>query len=188
MQPKVSTQELCTSQTGLSYPQITRITRIKIEKSAFICEICGFKRKSLSSASSHSRPQFHFLHCIFAVQSAWAFRFFVNNLLALWIESAWPDLTFAISWRWFFSNRMESFMQRHQSTPNSPVSSRDASCLPASDCFPETDQALPDSFADWLAQPAEAITGGLEQAIFAGILNEFSIQTSASPSARPFQG
>jgi hypothetical protein len=47
---------------------------------------------------------------------------------------------------------------------------------------------LPNSFADWLAQPADAITGGLEQGIFVGILNEVPIQTSVSPPARLFQG
>ena len=47
---------------------------------------------------------------------------------------------------------------------------------------------LPNSFTDWLAQPAEAITGGLEQGIFVGILNECAIQTSVSLPARPFQG
>lgn len=78
-------------------------------------------------------------------------------------------------------------MQRHQ-TLSSPVSLRDASCLPASDCFSEGDQVLPNSFTDWLAQPAEAITGGLEQDIFVGILNECPIQISVSPPARSFQG
>ena len=47
---------------------------------------------------------------------------------------------------------------------------------------------LPNSFAEWLAQPADAITGGLEQGIFVGILNEVSIQTFVSPPGRPFKG
>jgi hypothetical protein len=51
----------------------------------------------------------------------------------------------------------------------------------------EPDKVVPDSFADWLAQPSQTITAGPEpeQGIFVGLMNECQVRIAEDPAIRP---
>ncbi len=77
-------------------------------------------------------------------------------------------------------------MQRLQT--NAPfVVLTDASCPPETERPLEAEKVVPDSFAEWLAQPACDITDAteLDQGIVIGVMNEFQAQNSSGPSVRP---
>jgi len=51
----------------------------------------------------------------------------------------------------------------------------------------DADPVVPNSFAEWLAQPSQTITAGpeTEQGIFVGLLGQCQVQVSHDASARP---
>jgi hypothetical protein len=71
-------------------------------------------------------------------------------------------------------------MQRYSRLPAGPT---DFHASSAGGTPFETHKVLPDSFADWLAQPSHTITAGqeAEQGIFVGLLGECQVQVSAHP-------
>jgi hypothetical protein len=74
-------------------------------------------------------------------------------------------------------------MPRFQNT--NPLDPTDITCSPELVCPAGPDKAVPDSFAEWLAQPACGITDGAdpEQGLFLGLLDESSGQPSIRPPA-----
>ena len=68
-------------------------------------------------------------------------------------------------------------MQRFQFT-KSLFELTDQTGSPEDDGMPESEKALPDSFADWLARPSQTITAEPqpEQGIFAGLMNECPVR------------
>ncbi len=79
-------------------------------------------------------------------------------------------------------------MARVQTThsPGAPTNAADSSALP--DCSP-AEQAVPASFAEWLAQPAAEITDVTEpeQGFFVGLLDECNRPPSARPPGKSVQ-
>jgi hypothetical protein len=75
-------------------------------------------------------------------------------------------------------------MQRLQTNPPA-VALTDAGCPPETELPLEAEKVVPDSFAEWLAQPACTITDETElaQGIFVGVMNEVRAQTLSGPSA-----
>jgi hypothetical protein len=77
------------------------------------------------------------------------------------------------------NSTVQNAMQRFQMT-RPAVELTDHSHSPERDIPSETDKVVPDSFAEWLAQPSATITGGPEpeQGIFVGLMRECQIQTT----------
>ena len=77
-------------------------------------------------------------------------------------------------------------MQRyHASRP--PVELTDSVNSPDTFCPSETEKVVPDSFAEWLAQPSQTISAGPEpeQGIFLGLMEESLVQLAQDPPSPP---
>ena len=59
----------------------------------------------------------------------------------------------------------------------------DLSDSSAADLSPNTDKVVPDSFAEWLAQPSPSITGGpeLAQGVFIAMMNQCQVHITGHP-------
>ena len=62
----------------------------------------------------------------------------------------------------------------------------DLAIAPEQGCPSETERVVPDSFAEWLAQPCHTISAGpeTEQGIFVGLLSECSVKVIADAAIR----
>ena len=113
----------------------------------------------------------------------------VNNFCYNLVKIIWPWLRPALNSVQFCGQPAgKVFMARLQTT-DSPASLTDAPNPPAVNAGPLTEQSVPASCDDWLAQPAGTITGEAEpeQGIFEGLLKESCDQTSDSPPAKSFR-
>ncbi|MDR3377134.1 MAG: hypothetical protein P4M10_00490 [Verrucomicrobiae bacterium] len=80
---------------------------------------------------------------------------------------------------------MQNAMQRVRVIKT--VDLTDLSDSSTDDLSPKTEPVVPDSFAEWLAQPSGTITGGpdLAQGVFVGVMNQCQIHIAGHPPSHP---
>ena len=103
----------------------------------------------------------------------------VNNFCYNLVKTIWPWLRAALDLAQFCGQPAGKIFMARLQTTDSPASLTDAPNPPAVNAGLLTEQAVPASFDDWLAQPAGTITGEAEseQGLFAGLLKECCDQT-----------
>jgi hypothetical protein len=75
-------------------------------------------------------------------------------------------------------------------SPTNPLGTQTKELTSPEICFlPAADGTLPNSFADWLAQPTCGIAAdsALVQGTFAGLMNQCAAQNISRPPVKPFR-